>query len=99
MTMGPEPRTRTRFRSVRLGIDHGQPRRTRRSPFLHGFEELLEEIVGVVRSGGGFGVVLHGEDRLIRMPESLDRAVVKIQVRDLYVPWQRFGVHGEAVVL
>ena len=41
---------------------------------FHRLEELLEEIVGVVRPGRGLGMILHREDRLRDVPEALDGA-------------------------
>ena len=52
------------------------------SPLLHRLEELPEQVVGVVRAGRRLGMVLHREDRLRRVAEAFDRAVVQIQVRD-----------------
>src|SRR5580693_5275558 len=39
----------------------------------HQGSEFLEEIVAVVRTRGGFGVVLHAERWKISVPQSLDR--------------------------
>ena len=58
---------------------------------LHLVDELLEQVIGVVRSGGGFGVVLDAEDRLGFVPQAFDGAVVEIHVRDLDVGRQRVG--------
>ena len=61
--------------SVRLGIEL-------RSLF-HLVEKLPEQVVRVVRPGRRLGMVLHAEDRLGRVPQPFDRAVVQIHVRDL----------------
>ena len=67
---------------------------------LHQLYEIFEQIVRVVWAGGGFGVVLDGEGRLVFAAESLVRVVVEVQVRqlDIFI-FERVGVHAEAVVL
>src|SRR2546427_3433093 len=66
-------------------------------------EELLEVSLGVVRTRRGLRVVLHGENRVLPMLHSFDRAVVEVKVRDLKRRGTRYagGVtpHREAVVL
>src|SRR5213595_2878949 len=161
MTIGPEPMTRIRLRSVRFGInryreigksgnrgiggnlesgksgsreiwlawptDHAskacavarakqdypitrfpvyQIPRFPDSPIsklldslLHLFDELLEQVVRVVRPGRRFGMVLHAEDGLLRVAEPLHRAVIQVHVRHLHVRGQRLGVDREPVVL
>ena len=77
MTMGPEPMIRMRWRSLRL-----------RHPLFvsrHEFDEVVEEVVRIVRPGRGFRVILHAEDRLAAMAEAFERLVVQIDVRDFDV--------------
>ena len=72
MTMGPEPMTRTWWMSLRLGMSYcflvvvgwfvvviGGLSGLVGFVVGHEGDELVEEWVGVVGAGGGFGVVLH----------------------------------------
>ena len=52
-----------------------------------------------MRAGRRFGMILHREDRLVRVAQAFDRAVVQVQVRDVRVGRQRVGIDREAVVL
>ena len=56
--------------------------------------EPVEEVVGVVRAGGGLGVVLHREGRDVEGAEALDDVVVESDVADLDA-----AVAGRAVEL
>jgi len=47
--------------------------------------EPLEQVRGVQRARGGFGVVLHAEARQRRVHHALDRLVVQVQVTELEV--------------
>src|SRR5687768_4243720 len=66
---------------------------------LHRLQELLEQIVGVVRPRRRLGVVLHREDWLVEVTEAFDGSVVEIEMRHADVRRQRVGIDGEAVVL
>src|SRR6478752_3595523 len=104
MTMGPEPMTRTLWMSSRLGIvllgragDGGE----------HEVSEAVEEVVGIVRAGGGLGVVLHREGGDVEGPQPLHHLVVEAHVAHLDAavavgaverPLQR-GLDGEPVVV
>src|SRR5262245_48317029 len=72
-------------------------RGNRRLP--HHPPELLEQVARVVRAGGGFGVVLHAEDRLLDVAKAFEGLVVQVDVRRLDVLGQRLRVDGKAVVL
>src|SRR3954453_14551785 len=96
MTIGPDPMTRTRLMSVRLGMFQiwrpcimtpgcSPAQRRTSAPFFHDVEKLPEQVVGVVRARCGLGMVLHAEHRLRLVPESLDRAVVEIDGRDSHI--------------
>ena len=62
--------------------------------------ELGEEGVGVVGAGGGFGMVLHGEDGTVLEAESFDGLVVEVDLGDDgAVFFEFFPGGGEAVVL
>lgn len=50
---------------------------------FHQFNEALKVVLGIVRAGRSFGMVLHGDDRQGAMPHSFDALVVEIQVSDL----------------
>src|SRR5207237_6301206 len=109
MTIGPEPITRTRLMSVRLGMYRGQlPASSFQlpaggwwllRPSVHAFDELLEQVIGVVRPGRRFRMVLHAEHRFRLVTQTLDGAVVQIDVRDGDIRWQRLRVDREAVIL
>src|SRR6185436_3365336 len=62
------------------------------SALFHSFHKLAEQVVRVVRAWRRFRVVLHAEDGTVFMPQSLYRAVVEIEVRDLEVLRQRVGI-------
>src|SRR5688572_27995513 len=104
MTIGPEPITRTRFKSIRLGICQtsrgGADTRSiginkpvslgawaslrlvrQLSTLLDFIQELAEQVVGVVRAGRCFGMILHREHRLALVAEPLERPVVQVHVR------------------
>ena len=49
----------------------------------HRLHELVKKIIAVVGTGRCFRMVLHGKDRKFRVPQSLVRAVVQIDMRDL----------------
>ena len=61
--------------------------------------ELIEQILAVVRAGGGLGVVLDAEDRQPLVPQALEGLVVQVDVAGLDVGGQRGRIDGEAVVL
>jgi hypothetical protein len=62
--------------------------------------EVGEQRVGVVRAGRGFGVVLDGEDRQFPVAQSLDRAVVQVDLGDDRAALFKVrGSRGEAVIL
>ena len=53
-----------------------------------------------MRAGGGFGVILHAEDRLTAMAEAFERLIVQIDVGDVdVVEVERIGVDREAVIV
>src|SRR5688572_10937390 len=94
MTIGPDPMTSTRLRSVRRGISYKrsfvtfdlfEPSWLPNSPLLHGFEKLTEQVIGVVRARRRLGMILHRKNRLVRVAETFDGAVVQVGVRDGYV--------------
>ncbi len=57
--------------SARLGMTA-----TRQSLRVDQVGELLEKIAGIVRTGRGFGMILHAEDWQLAMAHSFHRAVV-----------------------
>ena len=69
------------------------------SGFDH-FGEAVEEVGGVVRAGGGFGMVLDGEDGFGGVAETFEGLVVEVDVGGFSAAGFEGGeVDGEAVVL
>src|ERR1700733_5361094 len=103
MTIGPEPITNIVFRSSRRGtVLSFRPGLSARSGAsgcgaTHQVSELAEEVAGVVGSGCGFGVVLHGEGLRLGRSKTLDHAVVEVHVGDLGLG-DRISLHGVVVV-
>ena len=92
--------------SSRLGIRaHLPPGGACRAGGLHQLDEPVEQVGGVVRSGGGLRVVLDAEGRHVQRPHALHTAVVRAGVGDLggaergVEPLPRLALHGEPVVL
>ena len=54
-------------------------------------DELLEQVVGVVRPRRRLGMILHAEHRPRAVTQPFDGAVVQVEVRDLDVGRQRAG--------
>ncbi len=52
------------------------------STLCHQGDEIIKQIVRIVRTGRGFRVILHGENRQFLVAKSLDSLVVKVQVRE-----------------
>src|SRR5260370_18480470 len=91
MMMGPEPMMRMRWRSLRVGMLFCLP---------YQFGEVVEQVVRIVRTGRGFGMVLHTEYRLAAMAETLQRLIVQIDVGDFDLAQiERIRVHGEPVIV
>ena len=44
-------------------------------------------------------MVLHGKERLLRMPQALDRPVVQVEVGDFRPLLQRIDIHTETMIL
>src|SRR6266478_5954980 len=87
MVIGPEPMIRMRWMSVRLGM-------------LHQLYEIVEEVPRVMRTGSGFGVVLHAKHGVIAQAEAFESLVVEIDVGDLAVSGvERIGIDGEPVIV
>src|ERR1051326_2122906 len=56
--------------------------------------ELRKEVGRVVRAGRGLRVILHAEDRQFLVPHSFDSVVIQVDVTDLDIFRQRFGLDG-----
>ena len=52
-----------------------------------------------MRTGRGFGMILHAEDRQFFMAHAFDRAVVEIHVRHFDFVRQTCRIDSEAVIL
>src|SRR3712207_6421366 len=70
MTIGPDPSTRMRWRSVLRGT----------GDLLH---EVVEEVERVVGARACFGVVLHAAGGHVEQPDALDGSVVEVEAREL----------------
>jgi hypothetical protein len=67
---------------------------------LHHVSELGEEVVGVVRSRRGFGVILDTEEGQLFVAHAFVSVVIEIEVGDFDVAGgERFGIDAEAVIL
>ena len=54
----------------------------------------------VVRAGGGFGVVLHAEERQRLVAQAFESLIVQVDVGQLdFVGVDRVGIDGEVVVV
>ena len=62
-------------------------------------DEEAEQVIRVVRARRRLGMVLDAEDRLVPVPEPLERAVVQVDVRHHHARGQRLGIDRESVVL
>src|SRR5690348_3937050 len=89
MMIGPAPMIRTLLMSLRLGM----------ALLFDRFDETIEEVVDVVRTGARLGVSLETERRAIRQCETLQAAVEERHVSDACVRGKRRGIDGEAVIL
>src|SRR5471030_2597333 len=66
----------------------------------HELYKIVEQITRIVRTGRGFRMVLHAEDRMVAQPEAFERLIVEIHVRDFHVARvERIRVHREAVIV
>ena len=66
----------------------------------HEFDEIVEQIMRIVRTRRGFRVILHAEHRLAAVAEAFQRLVVQIHVRDFDVARvERIRIHREAVIV
>ena len=62
--------------------------------------EVAEEVVGIVRAGGGFRVVLDAEERERLVAQAFERLVVEVDVGELdLVGVDGVGIDGEVVVV
>src|SRR5215831_12106950 len=61
--------------------------------------KLLKQIGAIVRAGGGFGVILHAEQRPAAVAHAFQGAVVEVEVGRFQVARKRVQADREAVVL
>ena len=47
--------------------------------------ELAEQVIAVMWTGRGLGMVLHTESGILAVPNPLDGLIVQVDVRDFYV--------------
>src|SRR5580658_5626496 len=91
MMIGPAPMIRIEAMSVRLAM----PDRL----LVDEPDEALEEIMAVLRSGRGFGVILDREDRLAGHAQALVAAVEERHMGRRDIGGQALGLYPEAVIL
>ena len=75
------------------------PQPSRPGLLLHGPYKTIEEITGIVRTGTGFGMVLHGKDRLAFHPQALDCAIEQRTMGNFDMRRNGIVAHGKSVVL
>src|ERR1017187_6536421 len=74
--------------------------RTSSLPLLHHFAEVAKEIMRIVRPRRGLGMILHAEQWQHFMPQSLERLIVQVDVRQFHlVCIDRIRIDGEVVVM
>src|ERR1700704_895389 len=83
MTIGPEPRIITLWMSSRRG---------------NALQKTVEEVEAVMGSGAGLGVVLHGSAGYVEQLETLDGAVIEVDVGKLRGAEVGLPAHGLVVV-
>src|SRR5450759_2405018 len=79
MTIGPEPRMRILWMSLRRG---------------NSLQEAVEQVEAVVRAGSGLGVVLDGSARDVEQLEALDGAVIQVHMGERGGAEVGFPAHG-----
>lgn len=67
--------------------------------FFDSVGKLLEEVRGIVRTGGSFRVVLDAEDRERFVSETRNGIIVEVDVGDFQIIGKGIRIDGEAVVL
>ena len=68
--------------------------------FGHEFDEIIEEVMRVVRSGRRFRVILHAEYRMAAVTKTFQGLIVQVHVRDLDIGWiERIPVDRESVIV
>src|SRR4029450_4989647 len=87
MTIGPEQMIRILEISVRLGM------------VLHHLEEFLKEIVRVMWTRRGLGMVLHAERGKRPVLHALHGLIVEIQMRHANIRGKAPGIYGESMIL
>src|SRR5207248_11804338 len=79
---------------------HQERMRTPQSAaLLNQIQEIVEQVIGVVRTWRRFRMILHAEHRPFTVTQSFDSSVVQIQMRHLDIVGQRFRIDREAVIL
>ena len=89
MMMGPDPMIRTVLMSFLLGMSLGLE-------LVDQLAEIVEQVLGIVGTGRGFGVILDAEDGQALMTEAFER-FVDIEARQLL---RLFGhaIHHEGAI-
>jgi hypothetical protein len=67
-------------------------------PF-HQFDEALEVMIGVVRAGRGFGMILHRDYWQRFVAQAFDAAIVQIYMRYLHVRRQTVCLDRESMIV
>ena len=85
--------------SVRRGIIRVYPRSSA-AKILDHLHEVIKQIVGIMRPRCSLRMVLHAKHRLAAMPETLQRLVVQIDMRQLHFGLvERIRIHSESMIV
>src|SRR5229473_3482215 len=67
---------------------------------FHKFHEVVKEVMRIVWPGRSLRMILDAEHRFTAMPESFQRLIVQVDVRQLHFTLvERIGIHREAMIV
>src|SRR5229473_1136433 len=67
---------------------------------LHKLHEVIEQVMRIVGPRRGLRMILDAEHRLATVPESFQRLIVQVDVRQVHFTMvERIGIHREAVIV
>src|SRR4051812_41351825 len=71
-----------------------------RFEFLHHLDEILKQIMRIMRSRRSLGVILHAEQWHVAMAQAFQRVVVQVDVRQFHLALrQRVRINGKVMVV